>query len=447
MKKSISVVLVLILALSCLTGCGHKHTPGPAATCTEPQICLECEEILVEALGHNPGPEATCSSPQTCTRCGEILAPALDHTPGAEATCTEPQVCTVCGEVLVKAAGHSVNANGECDVCSMRIVPEGQKYIAPGNSAGYVSDDTSSIIPETTSGGHYNNNINAFYANAVLVCGDYGMEYSLPSKDGNPGYAEAVNQLAYNYPEVNVTNLLVPKCCVFNPPAGYTDPYEQTDAHIAATYAMMDSSVKTADCFGVMSEHADEYMFYRTDHHWTSLGAYYASVAYCEANGIEPLPLESYETVIKTGFTGTLYGYSDNSSYLKQNLDYTVGHFPQTGYSMVYKNGGSWYDGKAINGDSKSYAGMFICGDNPLTVITTANKNGKNLIIFKESYGNAFVPYMIDYYETVVVVDIRSFSSSVRSVMEEYNITDALIINNTQAATSFSGTIKSLVNT
>lgn len=444
MKKFISVLLVTVMLAAALSACGHKHTPGAAATCTEPQTCTECGEVLVEATGHTPGPAATCAAPQTCTVCGEILAPQLMHTPGPEATCTEPQVCTVCGEVLAEATGHSVGSDGVCTKCGTRIVPEGQKYIAPGNG-GAASDDTSAIIPETQNTGHYNNNIDAYYAGAVLVCGDYSLEYFLPSAEGSSSYADIVNAFAEKYPNINTTSLLVPKSCTFNSPAGYTDPYERTQQFIDATYGMMNDSVKKADCLGVMTEHRGEYMFYRTDHHWTSLGAYYGSVAYCNANGIEPYALDTYETVTKTGFMGTLYGWAGSPSCLEANPDYTVGHFPHVGYSMTYKSEGNWYNGTAINANNKSYAGMFICGDQPLTVFTTANKNGKTLIIFKESYGNGFVPYMLDYYEQVVVVDIRKDTASVASIIEKYNVTDALIINNCQAAISLQPDLKAKV--
>ena len=224
MKKFVSVLLVIMILATSLSACGHKHTPGPAATCTEPQVCTECGEILVEATGHIPGPAATCSAPQTCTKCGEVLAPQLMHTPGADATCTEPQTCTVCGEILAEATGHDVGSDGVCTKCGTRIVPEGQKYIAPGKN-GAVSDDTSKIIPETQNTGHYNNNIDAYYAGAVLVCGDYSLEYFLPGAEGSSSYADIVNGFAEKYPNINTTCMLVPKSCAFNSPAGYTNPY------------------------------------------------------------------------------------------------------------------------------------------------------------------------------------------------------------------------------
>lgn len=438
--KKFALILAAALMICVFAGCSHEHVPGPAATCTEPQICTECEEVLVEATGHRPGPEATCLAPQTCSGCGIELAPQLEHIPGAEATCTEPQLCSSCGTELAPKTGHSINSKNACDSCGLQIVPENQKYIKAGRN-GALSDNLDNIIPETESG-HYHNNIDAYYAGAVLICGDYAVEYFLPSENGNAGWATTINKFAEKYPELNVTALLVPKNCAFNPPAGYTDPYDRTKAHIEATYGMLNDGIRSADAFGVMSEHRDEYMFYRTDHHWTSLGAYYASVAYCNANDIIPYELDTYETVTKTDFLGTLYNFAGGPSVLKENLDYTVAHYPHIGYSMIAGNTGSWYNTSALNTNYNNYAGMFISGDNPLTLITSENKNGKTLMIFKESYGNAFVPYMIDYYEQVLVVDIREETKGVGALIEQYGVTDVLFINNCQAAISFEAELR-----
>ena len=104
---------------------------------------------------------------------------------------------------------------------------------------------------------------------------------------------------------------------------------------------------------------------------------------------------------------------------------------------MVAGNSGNWYNTSAFNHNYNNYAGMFISGDNPLTVITTENKNGKTLMIFKESYGNAYVPYMIDYFEQIVVVDIREETKGTGALIEQYGVTDVLFINNCQAAVTF----------
>ena len=437
MKKAVSLVLAILLIVP-LTAC-HKHVPGPEATCTTDQICLDCGKVLVEALGHEPGEAATCAAPQICTRCGEILTPALPHTPSGPASCTVSQICTVCGETLIQANGHTVGGDGICSVCGKKVCEPGQTYIAPGK--GNWTDDAPDAIVETVNSGHYTNDLAAYYAGSVLICGDYGVEYFTPDPTGSSGYAAVVNDFAAKYPQLNVTAMIVPKCCAFESPKDYDDAGASIKSFIQSTYAMMDPSVKTADAYGAMEPHAGEYLFYRTDHHWTSLGAYYASVAYCQANDIAPHRLDEYETVYRGGVTGTLYMYGNHDGNLQRNLDYTACHFPLTGYTMQCYNGG-WYNGIAINGEYHDYASVFINGDNPLTVINTDNENGKTLMIFKESYGNAFVPYMIDYYQRIVVVDIRPETDSVETLIARYGVTDALFINNAQAAVGFQDMIR-----
>lgn len=433
MKKlfCLAVVLALVLALG---GC-HRHASAAAASCTEDEICTECGKVMQEALGHEPGEEATCSAPQTCQRCGIELAPQLEHISSGAASCTEDEVCTVCGAVMTPALSHSVGEDGACSVCSQQIVPAGQKYTPAGKGSAVSSDDASSVLPETE-GGHYHNDISAYYANAVLVCGDYGVEYFSPDPSGSTAYADVVRSFAEKYPDINVSCLITPKCCAYHAPEGYDDPHDAIASFIQSTYAMMGGAVTGVDCMGLMDQHAEEYMFYRTDHHWTSLGAYYASAAYCAANGITPYTLDSYDTVIRTGNVGTLYMFGGDPVELKRSPDYSVARFPHVGYSMAYYRDGVRYNGEAINGGTSAYASMFMCGDQPLTVIDTDNKNGKTLLVFKESYGNAFVPYMIDYYQHIVVVDIREEVESTGSLIQQYGVTDALIINNAQAVTS-----------
>lgn len=313
------------------------------------------------------------------------------------------------------------------------------------------STETASTFPEvaeTVSGGHYHNNIAAQYSGNVLICGDYALEYFSVPAAGNAGYAAMVNAFAAKYPTLNVSCALVPKSCAFHAPKGYADCSANQQNYIANTYAALNASVKRVDAFGTMAAHRDEYLYYRTDHHWTSLGAYYASAAYCSANGIVPRGIESYATVVNRGYLGSLYSFSTTSlkEKLRQNLDYTVGHLPQTSYTMTYQNGGKTYSGTAINKNANSYAGMFLCGDQPFTDIVTVNKNGRRLMVFKESYGNAFVPYMIDYYEEIIVVDIRSDKHSAAALISQYGITDALILNNVQASVSLAETLQARLN-
>lgn len=434
MKKVLA--LALCLALLPVVGCAHIHVPGPEATCTTDQVCTKCDEVLVPAFGHTTPDSHPCDEDLVCTVCGEVLAPATEHTPG-EYSCPQGQVCTVCGEVLKKPKGHNVDTEtGICEDCGLQVCDPGCEYIN-GGIHGENSYDADSVIPETEQEGHYHNNIDAYYSETVLICGDYGMEYFRPDEDGSDTYAEILSDFAARFPNINVISMIVPKCAAYYAPSGYTDPHNEVASFITNTYKKMSNDVITVDTMKVMDQHLGEYMFYRTDHHWTSLGAYYASVAFCDAMGIDARPLEDYGTIYRTGFVGTLEYYSGGVSALRHNPDYTACHFPKAGYTFRYTwDMYNWYDGLAIDPDNESYAGVFMEGDVPFTVIKTDNKNGKTLMVFKDSYGNAFVPYMIDYYEQIIVVDMREETGSTADLIDRYNVTDAVIVNNAQGATS-----------
>ena len=335
---------------------------------------------------------------------------------------------------------HTADLSRGAGGLTLRRMGQGGGQDLAAAPAGLVMS-AGGLVGLVAQGGH--ELLASYYAGAVLICGDYGMEYFSCDPTGSDNYAAIVNDFAARYPDVNITALLVPKCCAYETPADRDSVHDSIAGFISATYGKMDGRVKKADAMGLMDAHAGEYMFYRTDHHWTSLGAYYASAAYCAANGITPLALESYESTVRTGVTGTLYMYGRNDANLKRNPDYTVCRYPQTGYSLRCYNGG-WYNAPAVNGSYRDYASVFISGDNPLTVIRTDKDTGRTLLIFKESYGNAFVPYMIDYYDRVIVADIRESGRmpTTAELMRTYGVTDVLFINNVQAAMSLQDSLR-----
>lgn len=104
MKRNVTVITLLLLILSTLSGCGHQHV-WKEATCTEPNTCTECGETEGSPIGHT-WTAATCTSPKTCNVCGETEGTALAHT-WSEATCTTPKTCSVCRKTEGSALGHT----------------------------------------------------------------------------------------------------------------------------------------------------------------------------------------------------------------------------------------------------------------------------------------------------------------------------------------------------
>ena len=205
--------------------------------------------------------------------------------------------------------------------------------------------------------------------------------------------------------------------------------------------AGMGQNVKTIPLHDVMMSHRTEYIYFRTDHHWTALGAYYAYVQFCTAKGITPHNLSDYEVSQFPGFLGSFYNDGGKPDAMKNDPD-TVNAYPPVSATASMKYGdnenSTLTGGQVIFDESTASAslkyGTFIMGDNPFTVIENPEvSNGESCIVVKESFGNAFVPFLVDHYQTVYVVDYRYYSGSVTQLARDKGVKDVLFVNNLSA--------------
>jgi len=284
-----------------------------------------------------------------------------------------------------------------------------------------------------------------FRSGSIIIVGDRAMEICYKNEGVMATYAETLNMYKEKMPDSRVINLVTPNGGEFySPEEFHTGVHSQKDI-IETTYNYMNDSVITVDAYGELRKHADEYLFFRTDHHWTQLGAYYAYVAFCETLGLEPYTLDQFETGTIENFVGSMYTFTSKypqSSVLKENPDTLHYYRPIRNFtSRVYKDG-AMDESTAYNGyviASKVSQGnkylAFIGGDTPLMHIKTDVGNGKKIIVIKESYGNAFVPFLVNHYEEIFVVDPRKFYGSDKpdfdlpSFVEDKAIDDVLVID------------------
>ena len=205
--------------------------------------------------------------------------------------------------------------------------------------------------------------------------------------------------------------------------------------------AGMGQNVKTIPLHDVMMSHRTEYIYFRTDHHWTALGAYYAYVQFCTAKGITPHNLSDYEVSQFPGFLGSFYNDGGKPDAMKNDPDTVNAYHPVSATaSMKYgdNENSTLTGGQVIFDESTASAslkyGTFIMGDNPFTVIENPEvSNGESCIVVKESFGNAFVPFLVDHYQTVYVVDYRYYSGSVTQLAGDKGVKDVLFVNNLSA--------------
>ena len=205
--------------------------------------------------------------------------------------------------------------------------------------------------------------------------------------------------------------------------------------------AGMGQNVKTIPLHDVMMSHRTEYIYFRTDHHWTALGAYYAYVQFCTTKGITPHNLSDYEVSQFPGFLGSFYNDGGKPDAMKNDPDTVNAYHPVSATaSMKYgdNENSTLTGGQVIFDESTASAslkyGTFIMGDNPFTVIENPEvSNGESCIVVKESFGNAFVPFLVDHYQTVYVVDYRYYSGSITQLARDKGVKDVLFVNNLSA--------------
>lgn len=246
-------------------------------------------------------------------------------------------------------------------------------------------------------------------------------------------YSAVINSFAKKVPDSQVYVLLAPTSLEFYSAEKYHTGNKSEKKGISMAYDALSSNIKTVDAYSKIQAHTDEYIYFRTDHHWTARGAYYGYTAFAETAGLTPKPLSSYQNGKIEGFVGSYYGYTQ-SEMLKENPDYVEYFLPQTQATGVYS-----YDAAMTNQiplaivrtqveNSNKYL-AFIQGDTPVAKITTGNKNGKKIMVVKESYGNAFVPFLIENYEEIYVTDPRKIDMDLPKFIKEHGIQDVLMIN------------------
>ena len=182
--------------------------------------------------------------------------------------------------------------------------------------------------------------------------------------------------------------------------------------------------------------HRDEYLYFRTDHHWNGKGAYYAYEAFCEAKGVKPYTLDKREMLSFDGFLGTLY---ENSSYdqalMPADTVEAYKPFSKSTSMKYYDYNGyehAWNIIMDVTGwDAGTLYNTFAAGDNPIAVLeNSAVTDGSVCIVVKESYGNALMPYLIDHYSTIYEIDYRYWDGDIISFAQEKGATDMIFANN-----------------
>lgn len=235
--------------------------------------------------------------------------------------------------------------------------------------------------------------------------------------------------------EDNVKLMLVPTADVIlaDKLPAYAEDYDQEALlqQIDEQLIANGSTDALLDVSNILKEHAEDGVFYRTDHHWTTLGAYYAYTQWAESMGIEPLALEDYqvETVCDS-----FYGTITSKLNLETKADQIQLFYPKEEQTIQirYNQAGEWddslYDMEALQ-TTDEYE-VFQGGNYGMLEIRTNVENGKKLLVVKDSYANSFLPFLTAHYEEIQVLDLRFFSMAVATYMQTQSFDSVLVLYN-----------------
>lgn len=194
---------------------------------------------------------------------------------------------------------------------------------------------------------------------------------------------------------------------------GITD--SQNDA-LDFLKSKLDRSITSVNVYDELNKHKEEYIYFRTDHHWTALGAYYGYVSFMAGKGMEPIPLEQYKEINLGSFLGSSYSKTLSKS-LEKNPDTFIAYEPFTNgkfltYSGTKEKEADVLDMKYADNVKNKYLVFISSGGATWSVIRTDVRNGQRILVMKDSFGNALVPFLMPHYEEIYIVDSRFYSIS-----------------------------------
>lgn len=203
---------------------------------------------------------------------------------------------------------------------------------------------------------------------------------------------------------------------------------------IAYLYSRLDPGISTVDAFENLRAHNGEYIYFHTDHHWTQRGAYYAYEAFCREKGWTPHSLEDFrvESFGAGSYLGSFYAKSNQSPALASNPDTVWAYYPNgTNDMRLVTADGQACDWRIINDrmsypDSEWYC-LFSGADQPFACAHNPQiADGSAVLVVKDSYGNALIPWLVDHYEYVYWIDFRYTQNTVSQMVADYGVQDVI---------------------
>lgn len=273
------------------------------------------------------------------------------------------------------------------------------------------------------------------YADYYVVDGQGYAKFRNYNATNQQAYVDALNLFAEKLPNgVKMYSLLVPTSAEFDLDEKYSYLFPDQREVINEVYAALDDRFTTIDIYNILQSHKDEYLYFRTDHHWTARAGYLAYTKVAPALGLHTQPESAFTwTDSGTSFLGSIYSATacDNLSLGTDRLYYYK--LPYTVDYTYWDNGGVPHSSKGVYKDwyltqSNKYA-FFMGGDLPFIKLVTGAGTGRKLAVIKDSYANTILPFLTAHYDEIYVIDPRNSNFNALQIITENNLDEVLFIN------------------
>lgn len=243
---------------------------------------------------------------------------------------------------------------------------------------------------------------------------------------------KAIKSFSESQKKIPVRMMLVPDAAnVLNHSLPALEKPEDQTQMFSMVRKDLGDSVEWIDVSTELNKHKTEKIYYKTDHHWTTLGAFYAFQAAAPSLGIEgDLSGKYVSHAVSNSFNGMLASKSGVNLGEKEQIDIYVPTEEDTDLIIDYVDEGkrstSLYDSSKLK--EKDQYTVFLGGNSSLLDIRTVSTSTKRLLLVKDSFANSFIPFLTPYYREIVVVDPRYYSGMINDLMDSYRISEVLFL-------------------
>ena len=278
---------------------------------------------------------------------------------------------------------------------------------------------------------------------SVVLIGDSAFDVPHADNDQIVKYAQAVTAIADTLgSNVKTFSMPVPNSSEFYTHKEYHSGKTSQKAMFELCKNNLGANVSFVDAYSVIEQHTDEYIYFRTDHHWTHLGAYYAYTALCKSAGFNPVNRDDFATGQWENFVGSMYTFVSNypqGQVLKNNPD-TVHYWkPSANITTTCYNSTKLTGGYAmgticrVGEDVDNKYLTFMGGDHPVAIVET-DTQGPCILVIKESYGNALISWLTNHYSKIILIDPRQYYGKnsdidLAAFAQEQGVNQCLIVN------------------